>query len=580
MAWGWAPGWPGMRRGLFDIIKSSADLIDRGPERQRRVRDRLKFPASVIIVSLLHFSGYCVSAPAAGAWPESGGEGPERQGVPLHLDYTVSPVFDGDSLTALRVDLVFQGNRDGVTRLALPDRWGGEQALWKAVEDLHAEGAGVSVEPVTATDGAATDDHGGAGERILRHGSGADIHLRYRLVQDFDGPQRAGANTRYRVTIQPDHFHVIGWTAFAYPLRGMDTQVPVTVRFTGFPRTWAVASDLTHGGLTLRALRQSISVGGDFPMVTMPLGESRLRVALLGRQSVDDVTFARTLRNIMNANLSFWQDEAEPYLVTVLPLVPERRRSLVAGTGLGDAFAFFMTPKVPLPIVERTLAHEHLHSWIPGALGGARTGDGPETDERRDFWFSEGFTVFYTWRIGVRFGRIGVSEAIRELNEILERYGRSPYRDAPNDEVMGLFYTDRDANRLPYDRGMLIALLWDRIIHRETGGKYTLDDVMLALKETHEGHYAPAATDRLLGEIKRVTGVDLQSSYQRHVVEGRPVVLPEDILSACGTVQTGGDGPAEVQRFEAHPDAVTNAVTNAGRGRAGQCRKAIAGAAR
>jgi hypothetical protein len=52
------------------------------------------------------------------------------------LAYVLEPVIDKDDLRFL-IDLTCKGNASGTTKLVLPNRWGGQRNLYKAVEHLQ-----------------------------------------------------------------------------------------------------------------------------------------------------------------------------------------------------------------------------------------------------------------------------------------------------------------------------------------------------------------------------------------------------------------------------------------------------------
>ena len=102
------------------------------------------------------------------------------------------------ALNALQVDLRFRGDADGETDLRLPDEWGGQPELWRSIEN------------VTAVSGATIADGAKANQRILTHRPSARIHVRYRVIQDFEGEPNARQGNAYRPIVQPGYFHLIG----------------------------------------------------------------------------------------------------------------------------------------------------------------------------------------------------------------------------------------------------------------------------------------------------------------------------------------------------------------------------------
>jgi predicted metalloprotease with PDZ domain len=308
--------------------------------------------------------------------------------------------------------------------------------------------------------------------RVLSHRANARIHLRYRIIQDFDGAPDARQGNAYRPVIQPSYFHLIGDASFITP-EAASLVTFVRVRVRNLPRGWAFVSDLEHAPLALGRLWASVTVGGDFRVIERP--DAGVRVAMRGEWGFTDEAFADEVADIIAGQRRFFGDQTSPYLVTVMQLTAQDEgwRS-IGGTGLGDAFAFFATPNAEAHQVTRTLAHEGLHTWVPGLIGGM-----PEENEAAHYWLSEGFTDFLTGRILVREGVWTPAQFAADLNEALAAYAQSPGRTAPNERVAAEFWRDREMQRLPYQRGRMLASIWDARL-RARG--HDLDDVVLEMR--------------------------------------------------------------------------------------------------
>src|SRR5262245_22169087 len=241
--------------------------------------------------------------------------------APAAVHYTLAPVLSGDSLTAMAVEIRFAGDEDGETTLELPNAWGGTTALYEGIRDLAVSGKDATLlsgdEPA---------------RRTIRHAAGAEVTVRYKVVQLWAGePVFTGAN-EYRPVIQPRYFHLIGEGVFVKPARPMET--PATFEWAGGPRGWTFASDLEHAAATGRPLRigevmESITVGGDFRVTR----KGPIRVAIRGDWAFTDSVFIARLEPILSSHYRFWGEPPQPYLVSVLPSRgPENVRS-AGGTG-------------------------------------------------------------------------------------------------------------------------------------------------------------------------------------------------------------------------------------------------------
>lgn len=434
------------------------------------------------------------------------------------IDYVLSPVMQDGALAAIAVEFSFRGERDGETRIDIPDAWASESELWRGIQGLSATGATIV-------------ETGDASERVLRHRPNARIRVRYRVIQDWEGEPTGNGGNPYRPIVRPTYYHLIGETALVTPDLDPATRVRVSTR--GFPRTWSFASDLQHGGLVLEGLDQSIIVGGDYRVLT----RGPMRVAIRGAWAFTDDALTDRIGEILTAQRAFWGDRDEPFLVTVTQLTPVDPNSRsVGGTGLSDAFAFFATPNAEEATIARVLAHEGQHTWVPRRLGGLN-----EEDEAAQYWLSEGFTDFYTGRVMVRAGLWTPQEFAADLNRMLRAYGGSSARTETNARINVDFWNDPDVRALPYQRGRLLATLWDRRLRGAVAGR-DFDDIVLEMKRRS---MADAMADRpqiyatdMFVRVAPELGLALGDDMQTYVEQGAAILLPEDAFAPCGQVTT------------------------------------------
>lgn len=433
--------------------------------------------------------------------------------APERIDYTLTPILQNGSLVAVRYDLQFRGDADGESTLRVPDSWGGQNELWKSIANLEI----VSGATMRAGEGAAP--------RVLTHSPNARIHVRYRVIQDWEGAPRAELGNTYRATIQPGYFHVIGDASMVTPGEA-DNATPVRFRVRGLPRGWTFASDLEHEGLKLQDVWSSVTVGGDFRVLRDPT--TGVRLAIRGNWSFSDADFLSEASRIIGAQRQFWSDRAAPFLITVLHLDGPEGWVSVGGTGLTDAFAFFATANSESGPITRTLSHETFHTWISPQVGGL-----PQEEQALQYWLSEGFTDFYTPRLLVRAGIWTPQQYADDLNEALLAYAQSPVRTAPNSRVLADFWNSRDVQRIPYLRGRFLAMTWDGRL-RVRGRSF--DDVVYDMRRrAREG-------DEYAVEVFRAAapaaGLDLGTDIETYIDDGLAIFLPEDVLAPCGRIIT------------------------------------------
>jgi len=437
------------------------------------------------------------------------------------VDYRLGVEPQAGKPPLLDVEIRFQGDADGETRLELPDHWASAKEAWRYLSDLEVTGA------------AASED--GPAVRVLRHKPNAKITVRYRVQTAYDqDPAGADGNPYKGPLIRPDWMALLGELVFASP-EGRDP-LPATFRWGKLPKDWRVASDLEHGRMgrpmSVQDVAQSITVCGPrLALVERPIAGGTLRFAAPAGAPFDAPAFADDVAKIVSAQRGFWNDLNEPFFVAYLPLTPRPSGSSSGGTGRGDGFVLYSTPNAPAERMRWTIAHEHIHTWIPKRVG-RRPGD----PEAAVYWAGEGFTEFYTVRTMLRAGLVTPEEGVARMADEAAAYEANPLKTAPNARVISDFWTDRNAQRLPYQRGALLALKWDEAIRRKTSGKADLDDVVLRMRDHNRQFPHDQGPDIVTGLISAawvVAQVDLRPDIAKYVEGGAYVDLPEQLFDGC-----------------------------------------------
>ncbi|MBC6981590.1 hypothetical protein [Caulobacter sp. 17J80-11] len=466
---------------------------------------RGRFDAKRILLAAV--GGFALTAGSAQAVPPQ----------PTH--YTVTPETVDGTLRDLAVEVKLQGDADGETKIAMPNEWSGAHELYKAVHDLRAEGATLSMN--------------GPAEVVLRHAPNAPVTLRYRVVQDFAGdPAVSAGGPPFRAVTRPKWFSSVGWTLFG-EVKGRVND-PVSFSWGAAPAGWAQASDLDHAapnGRRMIDLLDSVLVGGEGLQVTeRQVAGGRLRVVVpSGQWRFTEASMADLAGKIAEASSQFWGDKGEDFFVALTPLNAPGGSTVQYGLGLGDSFALWATPNVELTTLKHILAHEHQHTWFPGRFGGVRGG----AEEPLDYWFSEGFTDFYTLRLLLRAGVYSPEEFVTDFNRILRNYSASPALGATNAQIAKAYWTDRAMADQPYQRGLLLAATWDHRLRQATGGQKGLDDVVRAMRGREGGAIA-----RLEAAYPALGGGSLMKDVANYVDAGGRVLLPADLFGDCAEVRT------------------------------------------
>lgn len=469
---------------------------------------------TVLMLTMVMASAQSQQPPQPSAWP--------MESVTLQ----VKPVIENGSFRAIDFSYSFVAPKEPREFiLALPNEWGGERELYLAWHDLAVEGGVLS-------------ESGTVWQRRLATTPGARVTLRYRIRDEGPGSRKSRGND-YRPRIAATWFQLIG-NAVVPQVSGMPLTHPARFELIA-PTGMAFASDLEHGAMGRRMnvgdLIESVMVGGDFRVFDVGSGA---RLAIRGTWSRPDAEWRARFLSIAKSQREFWGTGNEPFLVTVLDL-PDMGPGSVStgGTGRSDAFAFFSTTNAPPERLDQTMSHEMMHTWVPRRIGRLpRAESQNKGSEALAYWLSEGFTDWASWHTNMAGGLWRVEDFASAFNESFKAYESSPVRTAPNAAIAEGFWRDPDLQKLPYQRGMLLATWWDHRVRVATKGERSFVHVlreMQRLADANPNGFG-MAVEYLRTAMKTIASIDIAPDLARYVDAGEPVPLAADTFGACGTL--------------------------------------------
>jgi len=439
---------------------------------------------------------------------------------PSALDISVEPAG-----SAYRVSVTFTGEADGSTDIRLPNEWGGQQELFKAIRN------------VSVSKGATLSETDKPFLRSITHQPGQRITVTYEIAQDFQGPLTNAI--RYRPVTDAQYVHWIGNTVWVLPEWDEQVDNDVSIEWKGFPKTWTVANSFASTRrkqkfqAKLPELLSAIFVAGDFRIATTKAKGNDITVAIRGKWQFADTDLAEMIRKVLETERDFFADHSQKYYLVTLVQTDEGPNAIsLGGTGLTNSFALFATPNATISRFRGLLGHEYVHNWIPGRLGRM-----PEPEQEL-YWFSEGFTEFYTYKLLYRGGLITPAEYAEAYNDRIREYYRLPVRNASNDRIVADFWTDRNVQRLPYLRGFLFATNLDAEIARSSGGSASLDDAVRELLAASKTSSQPLSFESLTAAFSKHVGRDLASDINRQLKEGELVIPVADALGSSFSQRT------------------------------------------
>ncbi|HEY2358236.1 MAG TPA: hypothetical protein VGH86_12365, partial [Phenylobacterium sp.] len=296
-----------------------------------------------------------------------------------------------------------------------------------------------------------------------------DLVVRYRAPVDNTPPAR-GSGPPYSLRTEGGGVSGVGNTFILTPEVARPYRVALRWDLAALGPGANAMSSFGEGDVDLPAgpaerLTSALYMAGPMhrePSQVKPTGFS---AAWLGEPPFDPrplMAWAGQLHGWMSR---FFKDPAEPPYRVILRFNP-----INAGGGAALANSFLLTwgetAKDPEKL-KGTLAHEMIHTWTASGLGGQ--------------WYGEGIAVHYQALLPLRAGMITPADFLEDLNETARRYYTNALNDTPDREIAARFWEDTRIRTLPYDRGAMYFAVLDGRIRRASGGKRSLDDLIVEM---------------------------------------------------------------------------------------------------
>lgn len=176
-----------------------------------------------------------------------------------------------------------------------------------------------------------------------------------------------------------------------------------------------------------------------------------------------------------------------------------------------------------------TLAHELFHLWIPNKL-----------NLRGDYdWFYEGFTLYQAMRVAMRAGYLNFQDYLSALGRADDKYRQSRTRGNELSLVAASAQRWAGQSVYVYNKGMLVACLYDLELRRRSDGKLTLDDVYRALWRRYDANESAPEANRAVLDV--LGGFERMNDVTRSYVENGGQIDLASALSPFGlnVAQTG-----------------------------------------
>jgi len=159
------------------------------------------------------------------------------------------------------------------------------------------------------------------------------------------------------------------------------------------------------------------------------------------------------------------------------------------------------------------LTHEVFHLWVPNGL--ALDGDYD--------WFYEGFTIYQAMRTSQRLDILTFQDFLNAVARAFDTYSMTAARDQLSlIEASQRRWTTNPT--LIYQKGMLVAFLYDLTLRIQTNGKRSLEDVYREIFRRHRAGLPRAqGNDAVIEAMSNMPG--MQDFAAKHIRTAAPVPL-------------------------------------------------------
>jgi len=409
------------------------------------------------------------------------------------ISYVITPKFFNNKILYIKIDTKFIGKLSDKIVINFPHRWGGNK-----YDDQIKNIAFISPKIINKIENINSPQ-----KTIHLSQNSNHINFSYEIYKKNESLMNEHEDILYN-----DLIHVIGYGALAVP---DDLEINKKIRFRliweNIPKKWRTIS--SHG------LSKHISFTGNPSQLLQAFyaaGQLRsykidnLYLSFYGYFDLPDNLITSYLNEIIKTQRFFFKDHNYPYYA--ISLIEWDNPSSAGGVGLYNSFVLHFPKDLNKEMFYSLFAHEHLHNWIGVKI------NSNEKEEGLHYWWSEGFTEYYSRVLALRSNGISIDAFVKQCNQFLRDYYLSPVINEPNIKIMKNFWNSADMEKLPYYRGFVFAIYLNYLIKNNTS-KGSLDNVMLDLFKgvnTHKlfsinefknvvKNYIPAGIDKEISEF-------------------------------------------------------------------------------
>jgi predicted metalloprotease with PDZ domain len=260
------------------------------------------------------------------------------------------------------------------------------------------------------------------------------------------------------------------------------------------------------------------------------VGGVKYEVAMCGGGNYDKARLSKDIPKIIEHEAVIYGENPNKHYVFIVHNTSKGGGGLehLSSTVLGAARDNYNTDKGYQGFLS-LVAHEHFHLWNVKRLRPAALGpfDYDNENYTTDLWIAEGFTAYYQDIIVRRTNLypadnyLGVLAA--DINYVANQPGNKvqTLAEASYDAWIKYYRPNENSvntNISYYNKGSIMALMFDLEIINDTKGKYSLDDVMKYMYDTYYKAQKRGYTDLEFKQgLEKFSGKNLDEFYEKYI---------------------------------------------------------------
>ncbi len=433
------------------------------------------------------------------------------------FDYRIEPVIQGEQSHFI-ITVSFKQKEQGEIRFLFPKVWGMDKPA-DIIQFMQVKNASYEQNEEAIT---------------LKCTKNSDVTLVYRL-NNAVSDSIPGRDQEYLPVIKPTYFTLFTNSALLVPDDQPGIKYNFSLYWKNYPEGYRSKPITSFGNGLKQELKQclvedlqnGILAGGDYRVYRQISDKKQItHFAIRGKWAFKDEELGQLIESTLRQQRTFWEDySTKNYLILISAGGYENElEHSYTGTGLQNSFAVtaMCNNTMQVKSLQYLFHHELMHHWIGNQIKNG-------VDEELSYWFSEGFTDYFSRKNMYESHLITEEQYTALLDSVLAVHYSNPLATAHNDSIQVHFWEPSYYGKLPYNRGSIFAYYLDGKIQHLSNGQYDLKDVMRRMLSQTKTEKQNFDWNWIQQEIRNLVNDDFTPDFTAYIVDGE--LIPISVLN-------------------------------------------------